>query len=93
MWQPNLGKTNSNMLLNSYSSKLVTYLRPALLKAYNTLLNVTLLEDFTILLGMGLVKGLWNIHLECHPVKGFTTWLLNQPKSIGFKISFIISRE
>ena len=57
------------------------------------MLNMTLLEDFTILLGMGLVKGLWNIHLECHPVKGFTTWLLNQPKSIGFILTVTILRE
>ena len=64
-----------------------------MLKAYNTLLNVTLLEDFTKLLGMGLLKGLQNIHMECHPVKGFTTWLLNQPKSIGFILTVTIVRE
>ena len=58
MWKPNLGKTTSNMLLNSHSSRMMPCERPALLKAYNTLLNVTLLEDFTILLGMGLAKGL-----------------------------------
>ena len=81
------------MLLNSHSSGMMPCERPALLKAYNTLLNVTLLEDFTILLGMGLVKGLWNIHLECHPVKGFTTWLLNQPNSIGFILTVTIARE
>ena len=46
------------MLLNSHSSRMMPCERPTLLKAYNTLLNVTLLEDFTILLGMGLVKGL-----------------------------------
>ena len=56
MWKPNLGKTTSNMLLNSHSSGMMPCERLALLKAYNTLLNVTLLEDFTILLGMGLVK-------------------------------------
>ena len=72
------------MLLNSHSSEVMLCEKPTLLKAYNILLNVTLLEDFTILLGIGLVKGLWNIHLECHPIKGFTTWLLNQPNSIGF---------
>ena len=46
--------------------------RPALLKAYNTLLSVTLLEDFTNLLELGLFKGLMNIQLERHPIKGFT---------------------
>ena len=81
------------MLLISHSSRMIPYERPSLLKSYNTLLNVTLLEDFTILLGMGLVKGLWNIHLECHPVKGFTTWLLNQPYSIGFILTVTIVRE
>ena len=45
--------------------------RPALLKAYNTLLSATLLEDFTNLLELGLFKGLKNIQVECHPVKGF----------------------
>ncbi len=88
-----MGKTTNNMLLNFHSSGMMPCERPALLKAYNTLLNVTLLEDFTILLGMGLVKGLWNIHLECHPVKGFTTWLLNQPNSIGFILTVTIARE
>ena len=48
------------------------------------MLSATLLEDFTKLLGLGLFKGLKNIQLECHPVKGFTTWLLNQPNSLGF---------
>ena len=81
------------MLLNSHYSEMMPYERTTLLKAYNTLLNLTLLEDFTILLGMGLVKGLWNIHLECHPVKGFTTWLLNQPKSIRFILTAAIVRE
>ena len=63
------------------------------IKGYNTLLNMTLLEDFTKLLGMVLVRGLWNIHLECHPVKGFTIWLLNQPKSIGFILTVTIARK
>ena len=81
------------MLLNSHSSEVMLCEKLALLKAYNTLLNMTLLEDFTILLGMGLVKELWNIHLECHLVKGFTTWLLNQPNSIGFILTVTISRE
>ena len=81
------------MLLISHSSEAMLCEKPALLKAYNTLLNVTLSEDFTILLGMGLVKGLWNIQSECHPIKGFTTWLLNQPKSIGFKLTVTIARE
>jgi hypothetical protein len=81
------------MLLNSHSSEVMLYEKPTLLKAYNTLLNVTLLEDFTILLQMGLIKGLWNIHLECHLVKGFTTWLINQPKSIEFILTITINRE
>ena len=46
--------------------------RPALLKAYNILLSMTLLKDFTNLLELGLVRGLMVIQLECHPVKGFT---------------------
>ena len=51
--------------------------RPALLKAYNTLLSVTLLKDFTIFLELALVRGLMVIQLECHPVKGFTVYLLS----------------
>ena len=58
MWKPNLGKTTSNMLLNSHSSEVMPYERPTLLKAYNTLLNVTFLDDLTTLLEVGLVKGL-----------------------------------
>ena len=81
------------MLLNSHSFGMMPYEWPTLLKDYNTLLNVTLLEDFTILLGMGLVKGVWNIHLEYHLVKGFIAWLLNQPKSIGFILTVTIARE
>ena len=57
-----------------------------MLKAYNTLLSATLLEDFTNLLELGLFKGLKNIQVECHPVKGFQQWLLNQPNSIGFRL-------
>ena len=93
MWKPDLGKTTSNILLNSHCSRMMLYEKPALLKAYNRLLNVTLLEDFTILLGMGLLQGLWNIHMECHLIKGFTTWILNQPKSIGFILTVTITRE
>ena len=58
MWKPNLGKTTSNMLLNSHSSEVMPCERPTLLKAYNTLLNVTLLEDLSTLLEVGLVRGL-----------------------------------
>ena len=47
------------MLLNSHSFEVMPYERPTLLKAYNTLLNVTLLEDLTTLLEASLVKGLW----------------------------------
>ena len=55
------------MLLNSHFLEVMPCERPTLLKAYNTLLNVTLLEDFTILLEVGLVRGLqtftWNVTL------------------------------
>ena len=72
MWKPNLAKTTSNMLLNSHSFEVMPYERPTLLKTYNTLLNVTFLENLTTLLEVGLVRGLQNIHLDCHPLKGFT---------------------
>ena len=47
------------------------YERPTLLKAYKGLLDTTLLKDFNTLLEVYLFKGFLNIHLECHPVKGF----------------------
>ena len=47
------------------------YERPALLKAYKGLLNPTLLKDFNTWLEVFPVKGLLNIHLKCHPIKGF----------------------
>ena len=74
------------MLLNYHSSEVMLCEKSSLLKAYNTLLNVTLLEDLSNLLELGLSKGLKNIQVECHPVKGFQQWLLNQPKSIGFRL-------
>ena len=59
MWKLNLEKTTSNMLLISHYFGMMPYERPALLKAYNKLLNVTLLEDLSTLLEVGLLKGLW----------------------------------
>ena len=45
--------------------------RHTLLKAYKRLLSSTLLKDFNTLLEVYLFKGFLNIHLECHPIKGF----------------------
>ena len=70
MWKPILGKTTSNMLLVSHASKVMPYERPTLLKATKHTIRCDPVKGFPItLLEVSLVKGLYNIHLECHPVK------------------------
>ena len=44
----------------------------------NTLLGVTLLEDLNTLLGVALLEVFRTIQLNCHLVRGFKEWLLNQ---------------
>ena len=71
----NLHHCSNKVLVKAYNvltSMDLPYERPTLLKAIETIKS-HLVKGFQFtLLGVSLVRGLTVIHLECHPIKGFT---------------------
>ena len=77
-WKPNLGKPPMQLVTVFHSSEVSPVRSQPCQRLQNTLLGVTLLEDLITLLGVALLEVFRTIQMNCHLVRGFAKWLLNQ---------------